>query len=205
MTTTNLRRRARLDQLPPPLAAVIVIFSLLAIGLIVGRIRSTPAAAVPTAQLPIILIASPLPVQPPTAVPPIQVAAVLPGTLARAVVAYDAPNGNVLGAIDAGRAYQVLARYGADWLQADVVGSGVVWLRSADVLDLPAGLADVQPPPAPQVVYVSVPQAPPQAPASQAAESAPTPAPPTYALQTLVQRADEEPLSPALLREAQDR
>jgi hypothetical protein len=183
VTTTNLTKptswRARWIELSPPVACAIVIFALLAIAGLVGRIRSTPAAAVPTAQLPIIIVASPLPVQPPTAVP-LQVAAALPNTLRRAAVAYDSPNGNVIGAIEQGRAYQVRARFGADWLQADVVGSGVVWLRSADVLDLPDGLVDLAPPPAPQVVYVSAPappqQAPVVAPAYQAADAAPTPA-----------------------------
>jgi hypothetical protein len=64
----------------------------------------------------------------------------------------------------------VLARFGADWLQADVVGSGAVWLKADQVLDLPADLVDLQPPPAPAVVYVAVsPPAP--------AYAAPTPEP----------------------------
>jgi hypothetical protein len=49
----------------------------------------------------------------------------------------------------------VLARYGSDWLQADVTGSGTVWLRADQVLDLPADLVDLQPPPQPQVVYIA--------------------------------------------------
>jgi hypothetical protein len=79
-------------------------------------------------MLPIVIIASPLPVQPPTAVP-LQVAAVLPNTLRRAAVAYDAPAGNVLGAIEQGRVYQVLARFGADWLQ--LMLSVAVWCGCA--------------------------------------------------------------------------
>jgi hypothetical protein len=130
----------------------------------------------------IILIATQAAVAPPTAVPPIQVAAIAPNALRRAVVAYDSPNGNVIGAIEQGRAYTVLARFGAEWLQADVTGSGVVWLKADQVLDLPADLVDLAPPPAPAVVYVAV-SAPapayaaPHAPVVNApAETAPTPA-----------------------------
>lgn len=167
-TTTRLRLRIR-DHLHVFLAQrdpLVVLASLIAVPLIAiilvsaaYRSATAPAVAVqPTPQLPIIIVATAQaqPVTTPAAV----VAAVLPNTLRRAVVAYDAPNGAALGAIEQGRAYAVLARWGADWLQADVVGSGVVWLLSADVLDLPADLADLQPPPAPAVVYVSAPAAP---------------------------------------------
>ncbi len=95
----------------------------------------------------------------------------LPNTLMRAVVAYDAPNGAVRGAIEAGRGYQLIERSGADWLHADVDGSGLVWLRSADVTGLPADLADVAPVPPPQIVYV----------ASQPVEQPPAAAPPEAA------------------------
>ena len=117
LTTTNLRLpRARWIELSPPVAATICIFLLLLIGLIVGRVRSTPSvAAVPTPALDaIIIIASPLPVVPPTAAA--AVAALPPNALRRAVVAYDAPGGNVLGAIEQGRTVQ---------------GSSAVWERLA--------------------------------------------------------------------------
>jgi hypothetical protein len=69
------------------------------------------------------------------------------------VVAYDSPNGNVIGGIEPGRAYQVL--------------------------DLPADLVDLQPQIAPAVVYVSVsPPAP--AYAAPVVEAAPTPAEQQY-------------------------
>jgi hypothetical protein len=184
-TTTNLNNatpRARFDGLPVPIAIAVVIFCLLGIVGAIGRLRSAPSVAVqPTPGL-IILIATQAAVVPPTAVP-VQVAAVLPNALRRAVVAYDAPAGNVLGAIEQGRAYSVLARYGSDWLQADVVGSGVVWLKADQVLDLPPGLADLQPPPAPAVVYVPVSApapayaAPTPEPNYQVSNAAPTPAP----------------------------
>jgi hypothetical protein len=180
VTTTRLktpRRAARwLNQMPPTLSFAIALFIIAGgIASVKGLRSAYEAVTVPTPMLPIVIIASPLPLQPPTAVPAVQVAAVLPNRLRRAAVAYDSPNGNVIGAIEQGRAYQVLARFGGDWLQADVVGSGVVWLRSADVLDLPDGLVDLQPPPAPAVVYVPV-SAPAPAYAAPLVEAAPTPA-----------------------------
>jgi hypothetical protein len=163
-TTTRLNTpRARWLDLPVPAAITICIFCLLGIAALVGKIQSEHSAVVsPTAPLPIIIIATAPAVMPPTAVP-IQVAAVLPNALRRAVVAYDAPAGNVLGAIEQGRSYAVLARFGSDWLQADVMGSGVVWLKADQVLDLPPGLVDMQPAPQPQVIYQVVNQPPDQA------------------------------------------
>src|SRR5205823_2105642 len=99
----------------------------------IGRIQSMPTvAAVPTQALPapIIIIASPQmdgPRPTPAPTPAAVVAAVVPeNALRRAVVAWDSPNGSVIGAIEQGRAYTVLAKWGSDWLQADVSGSGVV-------------------------------------------------------------------------------
>lgn len=164
LTTTNLNLpRARWPELSPPAAAALAIFFLLLIGLIVGRVRSTPSVLLhPTPALdPIIIIASPLPQGPVPTAAPVQVAAVAPNALRRAVVAYDSPSGNVLGAIEQGRVYTVLARFGSDWLQADVQGSGVVWMKADQVLDLPAGLADLEPTQAPVIVerpvYVAAP------------------------------------------------
>lgn len=155
MKTTNLQLPRRWFDLPVPATIMICVFGLLVIAALFGRIHTgAGVAAEPTPQLPIIIVASPLPNgPPPTAVPAAQVAAVLPNGLRRAVVAYDSPNGSVIGAIEQGRAYTVLARFGADWLQADVTGSGVVWLKADQVLDLPAGLADLQPTEAPSVIY----------------------------------------------------
>lgn len=187
-TTTRLqlalrdRLRAYVAQRDPlALLAVLLIVPIigLALGTSLYRSIGAPAvASVPTPRLPIIIVATAPAVVPPTPVAAQLVKAQLPGGLARAVVAYDAPNGNVIGAIEAGRAYQVLARYGVDWLQADVTGSGVVWLKADQVLDLPSNLADLAPPPAPAVVYVSAPAAPPAA--APVVDAVPTPAPPAF-------------------------
>jgi len=97
----------------------------------------------------------------------------------RAAVAYAAPDGAVLGAIEPGRPYRVVARYGADWLLLDVDGSGAVWARLDDV-GLPAGLslADLAPTPAPVMIVVDRPAPPaPPAPLARAAVAQPEPAP----------------------------
>jgi len=83
-------------------------------------------------------------------------------TLVAAAVAYAAPGGAVLGALEAGRAYQPLARWGVDFVLVDVAGSGPVWV-ALEAVGLPAGavLVDVAPTPAPVVIYVPVPPPPP--------------------------------------------
>lgn len=97
-----------------------------------------------------------------------------------ATVVYASPTGAALGAVEAGRSYRPLARYGAEWVQLDVAGSGIVWARVVDV-GLPAGvaLADLAPTPEPVIVVIERP-----APAAQAApaplvvaQAAPTPEP----------------------------
>ncbi|HWP86453.1 MAG TPA: hypothetical protein VNM70_01140, partial [Burkholderiales bacterium] len=60
---------------------------------------------------------APAPVHPPAEVPQIAV--------------YAAP-GALLGTIEADRQITPIAHYGTDWIQADVEGSGRVWLRAAD-------------------------------------------------------------------------
>lgn len=101
--------------------------------------------------------------------------------LPRAVVAYDAPDGAPIGALDSGRAYIVIARWGDGWLQADVAGSGLVWLRVSDLLDTnnvaDIGSARTTPPPdsqpqAPMAIWI----APTPEPVYQVANDPPAPA-----------------------------
>lgn len=84
--------------------------------------------------------------------------------------AYAAPDGSLLGQIEETRQIIPVAHYGSSWIQADVSGSGLVWLRAVDAPDLALvgpdlaprqaqqgrGLADEQPdtwtPPAPTPV-----------------------------------------------------
>jgi hypothetical protein len=53
--------------------------------------------------------------------------------LAHAVVAYAAPAGQVLGALDAGRRYQVIARSGDEWRRVAAGDAGAVWVRTNDL------------------------------------------------------------------------
>jgi hypothetical protein len=71
--------------------------------------------------------------------------------------AYAAPNGDLLGAIEATRAITPTAHYTNDWVQADVAGSGVIWLKASD---FPA-LAIVGPDLAPRPTATARPYVPP--------------------------------------------
>jgi hypothetical protein len=150
LTTTNLQLpsvRAWWN-LPTPIAATICIFALLTIAALVGRLQQAPAAAVPTPALdPIIIIATPQiePIPTPAAVVAVQ--------LPRFVVCYDQPvNGAVLGPIPAPDASAIVARYGNAWVMTPWNG-GYCWLRAADV-GLP-DVADLEPAPQPQVIYIA--------------------------------------------------
>jgi hypothetical protein len=83
------------------------------------RLRYQMATATATAAS--ILAAPPTAQQPSPTMPP---AAMLP--------AYAAPNGAALGQIEATRDITPTAHYSSDWIQADVQGSGLVWLRAVD-------------------------------------------------------------------------
>jgi hypothetical protein len=49
-------------------------------------------------------------------------------TFPHVVLAYDAPNGNLLGGIEPGRAYNVVTRQDDGWQHVEVEGSGMVWI-----------------------------------------------------------------------------
>lgn len=63
----------------------------------------------------------------------------------RTIGAYAAPDGLLLGQIDETREITPVAHYGAGWVQADVSGSGLVWLRVSDVPDLALTGPDLAP------------------------------------------------------------
>jgi len=161
-TTMHLGRAASwLDrqQIPPALVVAALVF-LVAGGISgIGRLRSnTSAAAVPTPGL-VILIATQRAIVPPTAVPPVQVAAAPSANMTRrAIVVYgDHDLATAIGAVEAGRAFTPLDRYGAEWMRVNMSGTGLVYVRTADLYDMPADLVDLAPAPAPAVVYVSAP------------------------------------------------
>jgi hypothetical protein len=153
-TTTKLNtpRRHWFD-LPVPAAAGIIIFALYLIVGLGWQLRSAPSvAAVPTPGL-IILIASPLPVQPPTAIPAAQVAAVVPENVTqRAIGVFGAPDtASYIGSVEAGRVFAPVARYGVEWTQVAMEGSGRVFVRTSDLYGVPE-LVDLQPTSAPVVI-----------------------------------------------------
>ena len=112
-----------------------------------------------------------------------------------AAVAYAAPNGDVIGALEPGRGFVPVGRFGDEWVQLDVRDSGRVWVKRADVsLDVGArSMLDTLPdlaPPTPAPTRTAVPTsapvyvAPTLPPAPQA-----TPLPPTVCAENLYGRA----------------
>jgi len=90
--------------------------------------------------------------------------ATVPATAGRLLIAFASPDGDPLGAIESTRLITPTAHYGSDWIQADVAGSGLVWLRQADVPALAIVGPDLAPRPtataAPYVAPTPVPQPP---------------------------------------------
>lgn len=104
---------------------------------------------------------------------PTAAATVAPATPVRLLAAFAAPDGVTLGTIEATRPYTVTAHYSSDWIQADVQGSGRIWLRAADLPGVAMAGPDLEPPtprPAPVAAPVSAPAA---APAPCSADTAP--------------------------------
>jgi hypothetical protein len=140
------------------------------------------------ALAPIVLLATATP-----PLPTIPVAATPSGpTLPRAVIAYAAPDGIVLGAIEPGRAYRLAARSGDFWLQLDVADSGLVWVRASDLPEIAApDLATPVSQPTPAPIYIApvpaMPAAPeaPVAPVPTPAQMAPLPTVPAIQQNTI--------------------
>jgi hypothetical protein len=188
MTTPTTRllpsRRAQfLDWLrrldPWPVVSLLIVMVVVLVG-----VRSARPDAPPT-PAPVILTA--------TAVPAMSMPVAAPSAelrLARAVVAYDAPGGKVLGAIEPSRPYQLVARSGAAWLLLAIESSGSVWVRRDDL----EGVVDVATPaPIQQPIVIASQQrrAAPTAPAATAAPATPfitPPAPAPTAPRTIVYR-----------------
>jgi len=139
------RRRSRLDeQLSQQTqraqwgalvaAAVCAVLLYLAWPAIAAQLAAAPSPApVPTAGQ-----------APPTAAPPAS-AAQLPA----AMVAYDRPGGTVIGALEPGRPFLVVAHSGEEWLQLDVgtpEQPNLVWTPAWDGAPAVAGLLDLATP-----------------------------------------------------------
>jgi hypothetical protein len=124
------------------------IFSLLIVLVVVlvgmwPKLPDAPPSAPLSTPVPIILLATPVPAM---SIPVVALSAEL--RLVRAVVAYDAPEGKVLGATLPGRRYKLLARSGTAWVRLATHGSGSVWVRRdalEGVVDVTTPLPSVQP------------------------------------------------------------
>lgn len=161
----------------------LTILSLLLI--VAGGAQLTRALTSAPTTAPIILVATPT-------LAPLPVASRSTG-LPRAATAYDEPDGRVLGALDEGRGYTVLARFGSEWLQLDA-GSGPVWVRAREAgLSVNAALADLTPPAVPAVVYVERP-----APAPSVVYVQPAPAPESAPASVDLQVLNQQQIAPPL-------
>lgn len=142
-------------------------------ALIGGAIWSEAGSAAPEPEIVTVIV-------PPTAVPTRMVKE-QEGSgprLPRASVAYASPGGAVLGALEPGRRYRPVARYGANWVQIDAEGSGLVWIDAgAAGITIDVALVDLSPRPTAEVIAVSVPPAPAGAPPASAGAPAAAPAP----------------------------
>ena len=127
--------------------AVVVLIVTIAVATLFGRAlltTPTPAQLQQTAE--IAPTAAPIPETPPVAM----------------IDAYGAPNEAPRWQIEATRSITPVAHFGSDWIQADVAGSGVIWLRAADWPQLAIVGRDLAPPaPAPYVPAVAPPPPPP--------------------------------------------
>lgn len=92
---------------------------------------------------------------------PSPIPAAPPAVAGRLLIAFAAPDGQPLGAIESTRAITPTAHYGDDWIQADVAGSGLVWLRASDAPELAITGPDLEPRPAPVAAPVAAPAPPP--------------------------------------------
>jgi hypothetical protein len=129
------RKRQRLaDDAPAPAtphapisAGILIVAAVLLVGaLSYGMSRTTsgtPLQITPgpsTAAFLSAPTAAPAPSSAPTAAP-------------RTIPAYAAPDGALLGPVEVTRQITPVAHHGSAWVQADVVGSGIVWLRANDI------------------------------------------------------------------------
>lgn len=176
VTPTWRPARRHWYDLPVPLAAAILIVCLLGIAMLSARVRSGhQASAVPTPGL-VILIATAQSITVPTAVPQVQQAAVVHENVTqRPIGVFGGPDpATYIGSVEQGRSFVPIGRYGSEWIQVDMSGSGRVFVRSSDLYGVPE-LVDLKPAPAPivvnQPIYVSVPS-----------YAVPTPAPEEYAV-----------------------
>jgi hypothetical protein len=176
--------------------ASVLIVALLLIGGSVREALRQRGQIVP--EQPIIIVATPALPLPPSATPspPVEAPAyqVANSTTLRtgacAVIGYAAPSLDAqLGAIEPQRPYTPTGRISDEWLQAEVAGSGLIWLRPIELACL-AAVPDIATPaaaPVPAVMLAAPVRVEPAAPPTVAVPTLPpvSPAPPTPAMQIL--------------------
>lgn len=174
-TPSAIQSDARRNQKRPPTKAETA--SMIALGLLLLALMAylwssgdaAPASAPPVpASIPARAQQSGDSVTLPSPIP-----AVVPAAVGRLLIAFAAPDGEILGAIESTRPVTPTAHYGDDWIQADVQGSGLVWLRAADSPELQITGPDLSPRRAAPIPA----SAPPRAPAAPAATPPPPPPP----------------------------
>jgi hypothetical protein len=110
-----------------PIAAGALVIILLMVGMISYQLSlesARPIQITPAATM--------LPSSAPAIVPTVRATSAPTAAPVAMLPAYDSPNGALLGQIEVTRSMTPVAHYGADWIQADVEGSGRVWLRASD-------------------------------------------------------------------------
>lgn len=135
--------------------AVVLVLVLLAVVGVLERLA--PRATTATATTP-----TTLPTAAATALPRPTSAPAVSHRLPRALVAYDAPDGNTLGAIEPGRVYTPTAQLNTEWIQLEVAGSGLIWVKATDL---------------PEVQMTDLPTVTPEQPTARPATAAPAAAP----------------------------
>jgi hypothetical protein len=122
--------------LPFGVGAVLIIIAMIGMASYgPSRLPGVPLAVTPGPSTAAFLSApTPAPAQSPA-----------PTAAIRTIGAYASPDGLLLGQIEATRKITPVAHYGANWVQADVAGSGLVWLRAQDVPDLAIVGPDLSP------------------------------------------------------------
>lgn len=171
----DIERAAR--EYAAPLLCILIFF-LVFVGRTLDRPVTPAAAAMPSVD---IVVVQPRATQVPTVMATATMTTVvsIPVTsslmLSRSILAYDAPDGRILGPIDKNSSYMLLSHQGTNWVELRVHGiggtdgAGAAWVRTEDML----GLANVANVPAPATPAPPVPVQPKQAPMTQPAHQAP--------------------------------
>lgn len=124
--TEPIRPLRTIPYLPIGVGVILVVAAIVATSSQFGRAPATPLAITPGPSTAALLASQTEPTATPEIAP----------TTETTINAYDAPGGHIIGPIGIDRMMTPIAHAGGDWIQSDVAGSGLVWLRASDVPDL---------------------------------------------------------------------